>query len=437
MILRQSLNRPQAYSGLFQKLRRRPFFFIENYYKGVINLKYFRLIFLSLLCLVLLGCSVQSTIAPISNQSANQAVDQVKEPFNTEKPSIPETKTITLVATGDILMHNTQIWSGQQADGTYDFSSFFSDIKSLINYGDYASANFEAAMAGAQSGYTGYPRFNSPDEVATTLKDAGYDLIVTANNHILDRDYSGAIRTMNILRNAGLDIVGTYQSQEERDNYLIKDLNGVLVGYLAYCYGTNGIPVPKEHPYFFNFINEDTMLKDIQQLKSKVDVLVLVLHWGVEYTTQPTVEQRQLAQTLLEAGADVILGSHPHVIQPMEVKKINKQDKFVIYSMGNFIGDQYGVERNSGVILNLTFEKNLSNKKTVLKKVSYTPTYSHRYYEKGRLCFRVIDVQAMIRKIQEGTDSYFKSSDLEVLKQVLAQTQSQLGKPFNREELRD
>ncbi|WP_242832432.1 CapA family protein [Desulfosporosinus orientis] len=357
--------------------------------------------------------------------------------MNAEKPIVPETKRITLVATGDILMHNTQIWSGQQADGSYDFGSFFRDVKSLIDYGDYTSANFEAAMAGAQSGYTGYPKFNSPDEVASTLKDAGYDLIVTANNHILDRGYPGAIRTMNVLRNAGLDIVGTYESQEERDNYLIKELNGVRVGYLAYCYGTNGIPVPKEHPYFFNFINEDTIIKDIHKLKPKVDVLVLVLHWGIEYTTQPTEEQRQLAETLLEAGADVILGSHPHVIQPMEVKKINNQDKFIIYSLGNFIGDQRGVERNSGVILNLTFEKDRLKEKTVLKRVSYTPTYSHRYYENGRLCFRVIDVQATIRKIQEGTDPYLNSSDLAVLKQVLAQTQSQLGKPFNREESRD
>ncbi len=331
-------------------------------------------------------------------------------------------------------MHNTQIASGQQADGTFRFDTFFAPVKSLIQYGDYASTNFEAAMAGRDSGYTGYPKFNSPDEMAATLKEAGYDLVITANNHILDRGYPGAIKTMRVLRNAGLDIVGTYQSQEEKDTYLIKDLGGVRVGYLAYSYGTNGIPVPKEHPYFFNFLNRETILKDVSNLRPKVDVLVLVLHWGVEYSLQPTADQKELARIFLEAGVDVILGSHPHVIQPMEVMRINNKDKFVIYSMGNFIGDQRGVERNSGVILNLSFQKDVNAGETILKNVSYTPTYSHSYRDNGRLRFRVVDVKAAIRQVQEGRDPYLKPSDLTVLKQVLAQTQRQLGTPFNNEE---
>ncbi len=376
---------------------------------------------IGLFCLALLGCGVQPAIAPVPIDDGTRL-------------QIPVKKTVTLVATGDILMHNTQIAAGQQADGSFQFDSFFEPVKSLIHYGDYVSTNFEAAMAGPDSGYTGYPKFNSPDEMAVTLKEAGYDLVITSNNHILDRGYSGAIRTMDVLRDASLDIVGTYQSQEEKDIFLIKDLDGVRVGYLAYSYGTNGIPVPKEHPYFFNFLDEETILKDVKALRPQVDVLVLVLHWGVEYSLQPTADQKELARTLLEAGVDVILGSHPHVIQPMEVVKINNQDKFVIYSMGNFIGDQRGVERNSGVILNLTFEKDVTEERTVLKKVSYTPTYSHSYRDKGRLRFRVVDVQAAIRKVQEGKEPYLKRSDLLVLKQVLAETKKQLGKPFNREE---
>jgi len=390
---------------------------------------------MGLFCLGLLGCGIQSTLAPVPNQNSKlQGTEKLGDLSEAEKLKTPVRKTATLVATGDILMHNTQIASGQQADGSFRFDSFFAPVKSLIQYGDYASTNLEAAMAGGDSGYTGYPKFNSPDEVATTLKEAGYDLVVTSNNHILDRGYSGAIRTMNVLRNAGLDFVGTYQSQEEKDDFLIKDLDGVRVGYLAYSYGTNGIPVPKEHPYFFNFLNQDTILNDVNQLRPKVDVLVLVLHWGVEYTLQPTSDQKKLAQIFLEAGVDVILGSHPHVIQPMEVIKIDNKDKFVIYSMGNFIGDQRGVERNSGVILNLTFQKDVTGGQTVLKNVSYTPTYSHSYLDKGRLCFRVVDVKDAIRKVQEGKDPYLKRSDLAVLKQVLAQTQKQLGTPFNRGE---
>lgn len=384
---------------------------------------------MGLFCLALLGCGVQP------NQNSKQSSEEVgTQLVDGTKSQIPAKKTVTLVATGDILMHNTQIASGQQADGSFQFDSFFAPVKSLIQRGNYASTNFEAAMAGGDSGYTGYPKFNSPDEVATTLKEAGYDLVVTSNNHILDRGYSGAIRTMSVLRKAGLDIVGTYRSQEEKDTFLIKDLGGVRVGYLAYSYGTNGIPVPKEHPYFFNFLKEDTIFKDVKALRPKVDILVLVLHWGVEYSLQPTADQQELARKFLEAGVDVILGSHPHVIQPMEVMKIDNQDKFVIYSMGNFIGDQRGVERNSGVILNLTFQKDVTREQTVLTEVSYTPTYSHSYRDKGQLRFRVVAVEDAICQVQEGKDPYLKSSDLVVLKQVLAQTQKQLGMPFNREE---
>lgn len=385
--------------------------------------------------LTLLGCGIQPIIAPIPSQKSKQVAETGERLSDKAKSKTSVPKKVTLVATGDILMHNTQIASGQQADGTFQFDSFFAPVRSLIQYGDYASTNFEAAMAGQHSGYTGYPKFNSPDEMAATLKEAGYDLVVTSNNHILDRGFSGAIRTMGVLRNAGLDIVGTYQSQEEKNSFLIKDLDGIRVGYLAYSYGTNGIPVPKEHPYFFNFLNKETILKEVNQLRPKVDVLVLVLHWGVEYSLQPTKEQQELSRIFLGAGVDVILGSHPHVIQPMEVMRINNKDKLVIYSMGNFIGDQRGVERNSGAIFNISFEKDVSQGKTVLKSVSYTPTYSHSYRgDKGRLCFRVVAVEDTIRKIQEGKDPYLKSSDLVVLKQVLAQTQEQLGTPFKRTE---
>jgi len=389
---------------------------------------------MGLFCLALLGCGVQTTLMPVPNQNSKQTTEDVGELSDTTKSKTPVQKTVVLVATGDILMHNTQISSGQQADGSFQFDSFFASVKSLIQIGDYASTNFEAAMAGGDSGYTGYPKFNSPDEMATTLKEAGYDLVITANNHILDRGYTGAIRTMSILRNAGLDIVGTYQSPKEKDAFLIKDLDGVRVGYLAYSYGTNGIPVPNEHPYFFNFLNQDTIFKDVNTLRSKVDILVLVLHWGIEYSLQPTEEQQELARIFLEAGVDVILGSHPHVIQPMKVMKIDNKDKLIIYSMGNFLGDQRGVERNSGVILNLTFQKNDTLGQTVLKNVSYTPTYSHSYLDQGRLRFRVVAVEDAIRKVQEGKDPYLKSTDLAVLKQVLDQTQRQLGPPFNREE---
>lgn len=337
--------------------------------------------------------------------------------------------TITLVAAGDCLMHDSQILSGKQNDGSYSFDTFFTEVKALINEGDYSSTNFEAPMAGPSRGFKGYPVFNSPDAAATAFKEAGFDLVVTANNHIMDQGIQGAMRTMQVLHNAGLDTVGTREKPEE-SRWLIKDVNGVRVGYLAYSYSTNGIPIPQGYQYFYNFLDKNTILEDIKAVRPQVDVLLLVLHWGVEYTPKPTAEQRAAARQFLEAGADAILGSHPHVIQTMEVLKVRGQDKFVIYGMGNFISNQQGQERNSGIVLKLKFHKDASQGKTLLQEVSYTPTYSHHYQVEGKTKFRVVPIEQTIAKIKNGQEKIFSSRDLPLLQAVLADTKSRLGPEF-------
>jgi len=343
----------------------------------------------------------------------------------------PKVETITLLATGDCLMHNTQIWSGQRSDGSYNFDAFFKQVQPIIAAADYSSTNFEAPMAGAASGYTGYPLFNSPDEMALALKGAGFDLVVTANNHILDRGAQGALRTLQVLEQSGLDTVGAYSSQEASQEYLIKNLKGVRVGYLAYTYSTNGITVPADKPYLVNFLDRDRILNDINALRPRVDVLVLVLHWGVEYSPQPTEEQKTLAREFCAAGADIILGSHPHVIQTMEVIPVEDRNCFVIYSMGNFISHQRGLERNSGVILQMKFSKNLTRNETKLIKVDYIPTYSHSYYDNGRQQFRVVPVEETIRRIEQGEEPYLNRGDIPTLQAVLNHTRSQLGEGYN------
>jgi poly-gamma-glutamate synthesis protein (capsule biosynthesis protein) len=255
----------------------------------------------------------------------------------------PRIKQITLTAAGDILMHNTQIASGLQADGSYRFDSFFIPVKKLLEEGAYCSTNLEAALAGPQSAYTGYPMFNSPDAVADTLKQAGFDLVVTANNHCLDRGYAGGVRTLQVLHQAGLDTVGTYASAEDSRKYLVKNIDGIKVAYLAYTYSTNGIPVPDRYAYYVNMLESERVVRDINSVRSYADIVIVVAHWGIEYNPGASDQQKELAAKFFKAGADIILGSHPHVIEPMEVMKVDGQDKFVIYSMGNFIGHQRGL----------------------------------------------------------------------------------------------
>lgn len=382
--------------------------------------------------LILLGIYASINLYEYTHSNTMLPVTKPDNKSSINAALAPEKEIITLTAAGDCLMHNTQIWSGLQDDGTYAFPSFFAPVKDLISEGDYSSVNFETPMAGPDSGYTGYPLFNSPDAIADDIRAAGFDLVITANNHALDRGCQGAIRTLEVLHNAGLDTVGTYENETASHSFLIKDIRGVKVGYLAYSYGTNGLPVPSEHAYLFNFLDKKKILADMQELRPQVDILVLVLHWGVEYHPQPTKEQRAMSVEFLESGADVILGSHPHVIQPMEVIKINGKDKFVIYSMGNFISHQIGQERNSGIVLKIKFTKHFDSGETFLETVSYTPTFSHSYYENGKKQFRVVPVENTIEKIEAGTEPYMSKADLPVLKAVLKSTRSQLGETFQR-----
>lgn len=350
----------------------------------------------------------------------------ISVPTLNDTSAVNYSETISLVATGDILMHNTVIAAGKEGY-IYNYDQLFAPIKHLIEEGDYASINLESALAGPATGYTGYPLFNSPDSIAASLKNNGFDLVVTASNHTLDRGLQGAFRTIDVLRRAGLDTTGTFKTMEEKQHYLIKDIRGIKVGYLAYSYGTNGIPVPEDEPYFYNYLDRDQIITDIKALRPKVDVLALILHWGVEYSPYPTEQQRKLAEEFFQSGADVILGSHPHVIQPMEIMKINGQDKFVIYSMGNSMGNQKGEERNSGVIINLRFTKYSSQDKTVLTGLSYTPTYIHPYYINGRLMFRVIPIEETMQAINAGEDPYLDKDSLPLLQRILDATNNTLN----------
>ncbi len=395
------------------------------------RIKLFKRLFI-IITLIGLGCLASTTIYHELQVQAQVVNGQQGMGIVDSEQTKPQVQTIILTAAGDCLMHNSQIRSGLQADGSFRFDNFFVDVKDLINEGDYSSTDFEAAMAGPETGYTGYPMFNSPDAMATTFKEAGFDLVVTVNNHSLDRGYKGAIRTLDVLQKAGLDTVGTYRNEEEARAFLIKDIKGVKVGYLAYSYGTNGIPVPREHPEFINLLDKDKVAADIEALRPQVDVLILVLHWGQEYQPRPTEEQVIMAHEFLNVGADIILGSHPHVIQTMEIVKVGNKDKFVIYSMGNFIGAQNGRERNSGIVLKMKITKDFTRGETLLDEVSYTPTYSHPYYDQGKLKYRVIPVEAGIERIKQGQDPFMSERDLPVLEAVLQSTRSQLGEPYYR-----
>lgn len=346
-------------------------------------------------------------------------------------PPAPVRPHLTITAAGDCLMHNTQIWAGQEGD-SFNFDHFFEDIKPYLQEGQITSTCFEAPMAGAQAIYTGYPLFNSPDAMADTFKNTGFDIVVTAHNHILDRGVKGAMRTMEVLKSRGLDPLGTYTSPADSPKPLIKEVNGIKVGYIAYTYSTNGIPVPDDYKFMINILDRDKIVADIKAVRPQVDIVILVLHWGVEYTPAPTREQQALARLFLESGADVILGSHPHVIQTMEMVEVEGKPKFVIYGMGNFISHQNGPERNSGIVLKLDFSKDPDTNKILLESVDYTPTFSHHYKQNGKIRFRVVAIEDTIARINNGQERILTSRDIPMLQSVLKDTRSRLGPSWKR-----
>ena len=202
--------------------------------------------------------------------------------------------------------------------------------------------NLETTFAGEDRGYSGYPTFNSPSSLGEALKNIGIDVLSTANNHSMDKRESGLISTLDALDEIGIAHTGTYRSKEEQDTILVKDVNGIKIAFLAFTYGTNGIPVPEGKEYLVNLIDEELILKQIELAKAEnVDVICASMHWGVEYVQKQNSEQESLANLLFENGVDIIIGNHPHVVEPMEKRTITledgtEKDVFVVYALRKF-----------------------------------------------------------------------------------------------------
>lgn len=329
----------------------------------------------------------------------NQAEVINPQDMNLEEPEPEPIKLpnpeATIVAVGDVMMHDGQIWAGyDEKTGIFDYSEFFHVVKDEISSADIAMADLETTLGGKEQKFTGYPMFNSPDELADALKDAGFEVIITSNNHSLDRRAKGALRTIKILKERELSPVGTYESEEERQKILIKEVRGMKIAFLAYTYGTNGIPIPKDMPYLVNLIDKELILKDLKKAQEEADAIVVYLHNGNEYQRTPSDEQRNLARLVLENGANIIVASHPHVIQPGEWMEIQDLDgeivkKYVAYSLGNFISAQRFPHTEEGLMLKFTMEKDLEKGKVYLTDVKEIDTWVDKFVRDGKMRYVV------------------------------------------------
>ncbi|MDE6715018.1 MAG: CapA family protein [Muribaculaceae bacterium] len=268
-----------------------------------------------------------------------------------------EPRDATMLFVGDAMQHTPQIKSARLADGSFDYSPCFQYIQSQISDADFAVANLECPLGGKP--YTGYPRFSAPDEFAVALQTVGFDLLQTTNNHAMDRGDAGALRTIAVLDSIGMPHVGTCKRTADGDfadaPYIAK-VGAYTVAFFAYTYGTNGIPV-KNKDLQVNLIDMEKMAGDISHARGTgADFVCVMVHWGIEYMTRESSEQRDLANFLLSEGVDIIVGTHPHVVQPMEIRfnPVTGRNALIIYSLGNFISNQNDTNSRGGALARVT-----------------------------------------------------------------------------------
>ena len=311
----------------------------------------------------------------VFNSPSTFRFEESKRVINTDS-----SVTISISVVGDLMCHAPQFEYARVGKDSFDFSPVYRNVKKYLESSDFTFGNLETVTAGKESsGYTGYPFFNTPTAYITALKDAGFDLLVTANNHSLDRSEKGILKTIDEINSRSLNYVGTYTSQRDRDSIRIFDVKGIKLAVLAYSYGTNGNPIPKGKNYLINLIVYDLIEKDVQSAKTNGAELVLVhFHFGEEYKREPVQFQRDVVNKTIELGADIIIGGHPHVLQPVNFYKTNnaKLDSgFVAYSMGNFFSNQRDRYKDAGMILTINMKKDFANNKIEISEVKYLPTW--------------------------------------------------------------
>ena len=376
-------------------------------------------------------CSLENDFASYTGQT-NDTERNLSTRNNENVEPVKEDVNIKMTVIGDIMCHNSQ-YKDAYDGSTYDFSYVFDDIKDYISSADIAVGNLETTFAGKERGYSNYPRFNSPEQLAYNLKDTGIDVLCTANNHSMDTNYLGVVSTLDFLDDAGISHMGTSRTAEEQNQILVKDVNGIKIAFLAFTYGTNGIPVPSANSYCVNLIDKDLILKQLELAKAQEPDLICVnMHWGLEYQNVQNSDQEDWADFLFENGVDVILGSHPHVLQPMEKRTVTLEDGttkncFVIYSLGNFISGQTKKNTRTSIILNINFTKDGETGKTTIGDVSYVPIYMYKSSSGSTKRYKLLDITSSIAEYENGSDTSIGQSTYSTLKSELTRVNKMMS----------
>ena len=349
------------------------------------KLKKSALLFLVLCGLLVIGVGYRLL------RPAAEPEETAAPPTPTPEPE-PQVYTAKLFLTGDALIHGTVWMDADRGDGTYDFSGILENVGRLSEGYDLKYYNQETILGGTELGLHGYPRFNSPQEVGDAMVGMGFNLVSTANNHSLDKDEEGIRRSVEYWKQQeaehGVHMAGTYLSWEEQQAIPVYEVNGITYTFLSWTYGCNGLYAPAGMEYLVNVYpgREEELLNQVRQANEISDLVIVAMHWGTEYSMEANDEQRSLARQLHDAGADIIIGNHPHVIQPIEWI----DDTICYYAMGNMVSAQIEEPNLVGMYEAVTITKTVTGDHTEVKVSDAKADLFWTYYHEGYYNFKVI-----------------------------------------------
>ena len=358
---------------------------------------------LSILALILLVFVYQYLYGSDKNKLKTN-VGRIDVPY--EETTV-ENHRLSLVMVGDCLIHGAIYDDAKRVNnGKYDFHYIVENYKNIISKYDLAFYNQESLLGGTDLGLSSYPRFNSPKEVGDAFLDLGFNLVSLANNHSLDKGERGILSSLDYWKKQkGIMTAGSYSSFEDRDKDVIMEKNGITYALLSYTTTTNGLPVPKGKEYLVNVYSDEQAKKDIERLRGKVDLLMVAMHWGEEYTHTPTAEQERIANYLASLNVDIVIGHHPHVIQPVDF--IGKT--MVIYSLGNFVASQYGVEKLTGLVMSVEVNKKIENGVSTITLTNPAAELSYVYSVKDsyRHSYKMYPYEMLNDGLLSGYKTYY------------------------------
>lgn len=412
--------------------------------KAIIKRRIFISLAATMLC-VLIGLIAFFTVSVLSpDKKSGKKPNNSASPQGSSKQEKDGETYITVLSTGDIMVHQKQL-DGAYNSSTkaYDFSPFFKEIAPLLKKVDLAVGNLEVSLGGTAGGaYRGYPSFNTPDSIVDAIKSAGFNFLTTANNHMYDTGLSGLIRTAKVLKEKGIDFVGTRENDSDK-LYTVQNVGGIKIGMTSYTYGVNGGNASSiSNINSFSSSNLEKFYQDSEEKIAKMkengaEFIVFYMHWGTEYQTTPNTLQKTIAQRLSNLGVDIIIGSHPHVIQPIDIIYSDDGQNTTVcaYSLGNAVSNQRVEELGNqghtedGMLFYYTLCK--KNGDVTLESVDVIPTWVNRYEGKNGYSYTIYPLikdelsEDKYNLGKDATDSYKRTEA--ILKESLTKVQQELG----------